>query len=809
MIVGDMADGRLILSIHEHWYRFLMGKEGFFQLGFYYPAENILGYSDTFLLGGIVHSIFRFAGFDLFLSFQFTQILTCIAGFYGLLYWLNQYRKIWFPFALFASFLFIIASPVFMGSRISHIQNQAVWLIPWIFVFLEQAWQDLHSVQRKPVWSFLGLSFFYGALVYSTFYTAWFFLLFAIIWVIAYIFISGFRPIIDFAVNIKKSWRYLLPGIFILGAWGSLFLFTYLPVRGEQVGRSFATVLWKMPDISSLVNRSETNLLWGQMATILDKILTPVPFHGEIGISIFLLIGIGYLTYELFRDHLFGGLDRGVEKATALAILVSFILMLKVGSFSLWIIPYKILPGSEAVRVVQRYEIFLLVPVLFLLSWGMEKIGKNMRGSSGIAFYCLIGGLLIAEQINLTENTGIDRIEQLQFLKTQPPPPEDALAFQVYGNYRIESERASIHHAGMLLSQYWDLPTVSGRSGFPPRDWTLREPSKPEGYFNLIRWGNLTGLEGKVYLYDLDKKNWDGFVQFPTIVNPMTLPQENLLDPEWFAKIAREGWNVIEPSVVWNNGVRSILIFPPLIADQGTPSLKLGLKAFLYKEHNEQSLVILLNGENVYENSFTFATSEDWLVLDIPDGAVKYGFTLEFSAMNAISPASLSWHDDHRQLGVGLTHLSIRDHSSKGRPMELPQSNLLDPVLFASIARAGWSVPEPFGIWNDGIHSTLEFPPLIVKQGSPTLKIGLKAFLYKEHNEQPLVVFLNGAKVYEKTLTKDSSEEIISLELPDKAVREGFTLRFMAKKAVSPESLSLGDDSRRLGVGLTHLSIQD
>ena len=59
LIIGDMADGQLIQSIHEHWYRVFRGLDGWLDMGFFYPVGNELGFSHTFLLSGIPYGAVR------------------------------------------------------------------------------------------------------------------------------------------------------------------------------------------------------------------------------------------------------------------------------------------------------------------------------------------------------------------------------------------------------------------------------------------------------------------------------------------------------------------------------------------------------------------------------------------------------------------------------------------------------------------------------------------------------------------------------------------------------------------------------
>src|SRR5713101_1772341 len=60
---GDIGDGRWTLSVTEHWYQVLRGRDSIREPGFYFPAKHTLGMSDAFLFQGLLHAAVRFLGF--------------------------------------------------------------------------------------------------------------------------------------------------------------------------------------------------------------------------------------------------------------------------------------------------------------------------------------------------------------------------------------------------------------------------------------------------------------------------------------------------------------------------------------------------------------------------------------------------------------------------------------------------------------------------------------------------------------------------------------------------------------------------
>ena len=79
-LIGDPFDSRLMIVIHEHWWRWLNGLTEFRDLGFFYPFDKALGFSDTFLVPGLLYSILRFFSFGLAESWIITTFTVLVIG---------------------------------------------------------------------------------------------------------------------------------------------------------------------------------------------------------------------------------------------------------------------------------------------------------------------------------------------------------------------------------------------------------------------------------------------------------------------------------------------------------------------------------------------------------------------------------------------------------------------------------------------------------------------------------------------------------------------------------------------------------
>ena len=79
-LLGDPFDSRLMIVLHEHWWRWINGKTSFLDTEFFYPFDRAFGYSDVFLIQGPIHVLFRFFGFDMFAAWTITTFIFLLFG---------------------------------------------------------------------------------------------------------------------------------------------------------------------------------------------------------------------------------------------------------------------------------------------------------------------------------------------------------------------------------------------------------------------------------------------------------------------------------------------------------------------------------------------------------------------------------------------------------------------------------------------------------------------------------------------------------------------------------------------------------
>ncbi|MEX0325741.1 MAG: hypothetical protein AB3N33_06600 [Puniceicoccaceae bacterium] len=661
-IVGDSRDGQLIACLHEHWFRVFQGKEGWFELGFFYPAEHVLGYSDTFLLGGMIHSLFRFAGLDLYLAFQMTQITCAATGFAGMVLWLCRYRKMGTAFVLLGSVLLLVASPVYISSRNTHIQLQAVWIMPWVAILLEQAWRDIQNNPGRLYYSFSGLCLLYGLVAYSAFYIAWFCFLFLIVWFVVALCLLDKGGIWEQLKRLPNFWLHFFPGMLIAFGWLSLFLITYLPVRVLQGGRTLGESIKSLPYPWDFINHSKSNLLWGKVNNHLPAYHDFRPWELELGptpIFAVLVVATGIALWRrraTLRTH-----REAWYLVTGIALIISFLMIMRLGLLSFWILPYSVVPGADGIRVSIRFMVFLVVPAIPVILWGLRELAARSPKRAGGLLVALLSISLLAEQIHLTPNAHMNRIEMLQTMESLPDPPVDATAWIPFtrktGNYEILATQSS----AIGYAQHWSLPTCGGRSGFEPVGWTLSQLNPPEVFSNALQWVSFKEARGNLYFFDVDNNEWGK--QLPAAEDPKNYfwlnHQDNnnwigveltQLTPLLFGGLTIQGWSRREDWGAWSVSKVAEIMIPEFEREHYPLRLNLEFGAYVTEIYPEQRVRIFLNEEEVYHSVFTHGDPPVILSLSIQEGARL----LRIETPDATSPNSIGNEGDNRNLGIAL-----------------------------------------------------------------------------------------------------------------------------------------------------------
>ena len=117
----------------------------------------------------------------------------------------------------------------------------------------------------------------------------------------------------------------------------------------------------------------------------------------------------------------------------------------------------------------------------------------------------------------------------------------------------------------------------------------------------------------------------------------------------------------------------------------------------------------------------------------------------------------------------------------------------------------GWSFPEEWGVWAEGTRAILVLP---YPKGAHPHKIILEiqAFLNSKVTYQIVNLLVNNE--LQKKIVIKNPRETVEVDLPINPFKDYVVIEFQLPSAASPLGLGLGEDKRRLSVGLVSAKLE-
>jgi hypothetical protein len=111
-----------------------------------------------------------------------------------------------------------------------------------------------------------------------------------------------------------------------------------------------------------------------------------------------------------------------------------------------------------------------------------------------------------------------------------------------------------------------------------------------------------------------------------------------------------------------------------------------------------------------------------------------------------------------------------------------------------------WGQNEDWGVWSTGADPQLA---LFMPSGKPhTLTLDMRAFINPQHPKQQVNISINGVPQKSATLSKADNNSIELAIPPNSYGKEWINLSFSLPLAISPKELGMGEDTRKLAIGL-------
>ncbi|MTV40742.1 DUF7024 domain-containing protein [Duganella radicis] len=653
---GDRYDGVIQVALLEHWFNVFRGWSHWATPNYFYPYPNTLGYNEGLFLNGVLYSLFRAASLDVFLANELTNIVIKGVGFFGFMAAARRMLKLPVEWALLGAAIFTLSNNSFM--QLSHAQLLSVSLAPVEALLIYNAAQALLLSQGRRLLVFGSLAaLLFAAWMMSCLYTAWFFAVLAVVAVAFQLLLRGLPGLkqLGHAVIVNKG---ALLGIALVAALSLLpFISVYLGA-GRQ--RPWSEILFYIPSLFDSFNVGTGNAVFGDMITALHagcQMCDLGSGEREAGIAPVLLLLAGMCILDIFRRRLPLPADvKTIMVGIAAASLILWLLSIRFDQDTGWAWLYHYWPGGGGLRVVSRIFLLLTLPATALAAWYLS------RSSWSPLVLLAVSALLLAEEINHSPITTLDRQLLLDRTSGVPPAPAECRAFfttaspdTVDGDSSFPVGSLYPHNVdAMLIAELVHLPTINGFASFNPPDWNFAAPAAPDYLLRVQAYAKTHQLQGLCQL-DLTSKRWHTRPVYVT--TRARLGYWDLASKQLPAERLR-GFGPAEPFGRWTEGREASFQYVlPAKAERATLSLKINLITAMVNDRHSQRVVVSVDGGEKHEFVFK-TTARATIALTVPAPASTQG-EIHLELPDAVSPRELGINADPRQLAIGVKSIEI------------------------------------------------------------------------------------------------------------------------------------------------------
>jgi len=507
---GDSYDGLIEISVLQHWHNVAAFGNQMSVTEYFYPYKDSIGYNDTYLIPGLFFTLGRLFGADPFRAALVSHVAMKAIGFLGMYALLRKGVGIRLAIALAGAAIFTTANASLL--HMHHAQLLSAGFLPWLALLLLMFGKALIAQNhRRVVMTGCGFAVLFGLTALNSFYAAWFFAFFTMLATLVGLAVIG-------AAN-RRQWffsicscRTPLALVFVAAVVSMApLILVYLPKIADGAHHDWATDTARfLIAPSSLINVGVGNLVWGQALNEAMRGLTGHPMAGgeaRFGFPLGLLVTAVMGTIWAARRRPIMPLPF----ALGFALEIAIILMLKSpGDYSLWRLIYEIFPGANAIRVVSRFLLFAVTPVVVIVCSWLDGARLPKWALIAIVVFLLI------EEIQLAPPLMLNRARELAMLDAAGAPPAECRAFFVVSaRSDIDSARSEARDISrawngepatmlfdnyrhnvdaMFIASYRNVPTINGFSTFNPPDWEFSHSDAPDYLERIARYARRHGL---------------------------------------------------------------------------------------------------------------------------------------------------------------------------------------------------------------------------------------------------------------------------------------------------------------------------
>jgi hypothetical protein len=277
-----------------------------------------------------------------------------------------------------------------------------------------------------------------------------------------------------------------------------------------------------------------------------------------------------------------------------------------------------------------------------------------------------------------------------------------------------------------------------------------------------------------------------------------------------------EGWMLYpDQAGVWTEGSRSEVAVAFDGTRGGDYALTLSIGSICVAADASLAVEAMVNGEPAGTCEFRHGNSAWRIASPTPmpaDGEVDLTLIIDKPS----SPRELGWSTDDRRLGILVRTITLEDVDRSARPgEEIAFGERSDSERFLG---QGWSKPEATGVWSDGEKAFLVLKPTPDRPGDVELALAVDAFVTREHRELNVEIYAGGQRLGSRAFRHrigarrlGRGHRRLRVVVPATA-RDDWgrvVLELRIQDPARPVDLGLSDDSRRLGLQLRSLMVQE
>ena len=467
-IPGDLGDARLNNYFLEQGFKWLIGEEySFWNAPFFYPAYNVMAFSDNHLGTLPFYAIFRFAKLDRETAFQAWILTMFILNYISCFLVL---RKLSFSFLSASAGAFVFSFSLPMIARLGHAQLLPRFMVPVGFFCV---WNYMKKYDLRL---FAGLCFSIVWQFYCTIYIGLFMVYMICALIVSYL-------IVDYK---SFSWKDIFWGspriflkkiiILVISAFALLPLFfPYIDIARDYGLRHWCEISNMLPRWQSYLTPYWGSLLWSWLRPIAGDL--PMRWEHQMFVGIVPWMAFFATILICFRKRSSSSLAQ-LGKTSVLCFLFLFLLTLHVSGFALYELILWI-PGVASVRAVSRIGLVLSFLFAIFVAIAFSRIESFAR-EKGPYIRCVVFSLLILF-LTLDQSTN----KYYRFIKAGAQQrlqriisKINAAGFEsnVFAYMPARKEKPYIVQLdAMMAAQILNMATVNGHSGILPHNYSFHD----------------------------------------------------------------------------------------------------------------------------------------------------------------------------------------------------------------------------------------------------------------------------------------------------------------------------------------------